>query len=235
VPLPNQTAKPARYRRVEGHADASTTVACGPATTRTSKPARGCPPVCRTEGLRDDHGDVTGSGLPRTAPPLPSTLRHRPHLRRRVARPCRPHPHTEPRRPRRPRHRLLHPRPCPVRRRHPRRTDPFDRTATTTDVAARVTDSSARINIDGANAITNHAASEADAISTVPDPDSPEGLATTLGIIADHQSKSAATVQQSAAAESALSQQAAASDTATTTGLDNDGQSCPAPTRGWHT
>lgn len=92
-------------------------------------------------------------------------------------------------------------------------TQPFDRAATTTDTAAHVTDASARINIDGANAITRHATSEASAISAVPDPDSPAGLATILGIIADHQAKSAATVAQAATAETALGEQAAASGT----------------------
>jgi hypothetical protein len=99
---------------------------------------------------------------------------------------------------------------------------PFTRAATTVDTFADITDASARINIDGANTVAAYARSEAAAVSTVPDPDSPEGLARILGIIHDHQTQATTTVTQSAAAESELGQQAAAAG-----GTDDDSRRQP--------
>ena len=91
------------------------------------------------------------------------------------------------------------------------RTDtvPFTRSAEAADVFSGVTDSSAKVNVDGANAIADNASAEAADIAAIPNPDSPEGLATILGIIHQHQARSAAIFAQSAATEQALGQQAA--------------------------
>lgn len=89
-------------------------------------------------------------------------------------------------------------------------TTPFDQAAIASDVFARVTDNSARINVEGANAIAANAQAEASAISLVPDPDSPDGLAQILAIVEHHQSRSAAIVTQASQTEAELGQQAAA-------------------------
>ncbi|WP_241474141.1 hypothetical protein [Mycolicibacterium neoaurum] len=91
------------------------------------------------------------------------------------------------------------------------RTDavPFTRSAEAADVFSGVTDSSATINVDGANAIAANASSEASEVAAVPNPDSAEGLATILGIIEKHQARAADIVAQSAAAVQALGQKAA--------------------------
>lgn len=91
------------------------------------------------------------------------------------------------------------------------RTDtvPFTRGAEAADVFSGVTDSSAKVNVDGANAIADNASAEAAEIAAIPNPDSPAGLAAILGIINQHQARSVAIVTQSAAAEQALGQQAA--------------------------
>lgn len=91
------------------------------------------------------------------------------------------------------------------------RTDPipFTQSAQAADVFSDVTNSSARVNIDGANAIAANASAEAAEIAVIPDPDSPTGLTSILGIINQHQARSAAIVAQSATTEQALGQQAA--------------------------
>ncbi|WP_241473853.1 hypothetical protein [Mycolicibacterium neoaurum] len=92
---------------------------------------------------------------------------------------------------------------------------PLADTATTTEAAAQAADMSAQINIDGANAIAANAQSEANAIATVPDPDSPEGLTTILTVIARHQATSVSIVEQSAAAMQAVGQRATGAEVKT--------------------
>lgn len=81
--------------------------------------------------------------------------------------------------------------------------------------AATATDTSAQVNRDGALAVLESWQGEINKIQAIPDPDSPEGQAAILNIIADHQTRSAGTVADSAAAQRAAGAQAAASADAT--------------------
>lgn len=76
-------------------------------------------------------------------------------------------------------------------------------------IAADVTDASADLNINGANAVAGNAEAEAREIAAVPDPQSPAGQAAILAIIQRYQSQSAGTVESSAATEQANGGQAA--------------------------
>lgn len=78
------------------------------------------------------------------------------------------------------------------------------------DTAARAADTSSRVITEGAQAIASQANSEAAHVGAIPDPDSPAGLGAVLAIIAEHQAKSATTVEQSAATIVAAGQRAAA-------------------------
>jgi cell division septation protein DedD len=70
-------------------------------------------------------------------------------------------------------------------------------------------DNSADTNVHGANDVAGNANAEAQEIAAVPDPTSPQGMATILAIIEKYQSKSTATVEGSAASEQANGAQAA--------------------------
>lgn len=76
---------------------------------------------------------------------------------------------------------------------------------------ADVTDSSAQINVTGANGIASLAEQERAEIAAVPDPQSPAGQAQILAIIEKYQRLAAGTVDESAASEQANGAKAASS------------------------
>lgn len=80
---------------------------------------------------------------------------------------------------------------------------PFERAAQMLDAGAEAVDTSRRINVEGAAAILANSRMEAAEISAVPDPDSPAGQAQIIEIVSKYQGRSAATVEESVAAEQA--------------------------------
>jgi len=84
--------------------------------------------------------------------------------------------------------------------------DGFNGTATGAGGAA---DGSADVHVNGSNAIAGNSAAEAAEIAAVPNPQSPEGQRQILAIIEKYQSKSAGTVEESAATQQANGEDAA--------------------------
>ena len=86
---------------------------------------------------------------------------------------------------------------------------PMNNFGGTADNGAAVTDSSADVNVAGANDVAANARAEAQEIAAVPDPQSPAGQAAILAIIEKYHGKSSGTVEGSAATEQANGSQAA--------------------------
>ncbi|WP_293003256.1 hypothetical protein [Mycobacterium sp.] len=106
---------------------------------------------------------------------------------------------------------------------------PITATAHTAQVCADVADTSAAINRRGARDISSNSRAEARKIDAVPDPDSPEGQAAILSIIAHHQTQSAHTVADSGAAQQAAAQRAADSGNSTPDHVNGGGAFRAAP------
>lgn len=99
---------------------------------------------------------------------------------------------------------------------------PLDGAAGGADVAADAVDTSADVNVNGANDVSSNAAAEASEIAAVPDPESPAGQAAIVAIIEKYHGKSTATVEGSSATEQAAGTQAAESDDKSDDDKDDD-------------